>query len=57
MLEERFSNIKIWKDDMAMDWKPSYEFITPPIHSYFELLLGILFELQRCLRKSYGSPY
>ena len=32
MLEERFSNIKIWKDDMAMDWKPSYEFITPPTH-------------------------
>lgn len=38
-LEERFSNIKVWEDGMAMDWKPSYEFITPPIHSYFELLL------------------
>jgi hypothetical protein len=38
-LEERFFNIKVWEYGMAVDWKPSYEFITPPIYSYFELLL------------------
>ena len=27
-----FSNIRFWEDGMAVDWKPSYEFIIPPIH-------------------------
>ena len=31
-LEERLSNTRFWEDGMAVDCKPSYEFITPPIH-------------------------
>ena len=31
-LEERFSNTRFWEDGMAVDWKSSYEFITPPVH-------------------------
>lgn len=38
-LEERFSNIRFWEDGMAVDWKPSYEFITPPIHFLLRIII------------------